>query len=392
MKMEILQTERRYDLDWLRVLVFGLLIFYHVGMFFVPWGWHIKNNQIYDWLMYPMSFVNQWRLSLLFVISGMGTYFALSKRTGVQFAKERIVRLFLPLVFGMLVIVPPQVYFERLDKGQFTGDYLSYWTSVAFVGEYPQGNLSWHHLWFLVYLLAFSLIFIPILVYLRKNPDNAFLRFVRKIASSPFGIYLFILPLYIFESLVEPFFNSTHAFINDWFNLTHYGSLFLYGFVLIAVRETFWQTILKHKTAFLVMGLINFSIFLFIKIQIGNGSWVDNAPVHFTEAVFKVINLWSWILAIFGFAATYLNKNSPKLSYFNEAVYPFYILHQTITVALGYYLKDSNMGVALKFSLMSVGTFLIAWVLYEFIIRRVWFIRPLFGLKAKSKAPAMQKA
>ena len=59
---------RRYDLDWLRVIVFGLLIFYHVGMFFVPWGWHIKNNEIYGWLRYPMLFVNQWRLPILFVI------------------------------------------------------------------------------------------------------------------------------------------------------------------------------------------------------------------------------------------------------------------------------------------------------------------------------------
>ena len=107
---------RRNDLDWLRVLVFALLIFYHVGMFFVPWGFHIKNNIIYDWLRYPMVFLNQWRLPILFVISGMGTYYALQKRTGLQFAFERIKRLLIPLIFGMLFIVPPQVYLEKLNK------------------------------------------------------------------------------------------------------------------------------------------------------------------------------------------------------------------------------------------------------------------------------------
>ena len=91
---------RRYDLDWLRVMVFGLLIFYHVGMFFVPWGWHIKNNQTYEWLKIPMAFVNQWRLPILFVISGMGTAYALSFRSAGQFMKERFLRLYIPLAVG----------------------------------------------------------------------------------------------------------------------------------------------------------------------------------------------------------------------------------------------------------------------------------------------------
>ena len=104
---------RRHDLDWLRVLVFALLIFYHVGMFFVPWDFHIKNNSIHNWLTYPMWFLNQWRLPILFVISGMGTYYALQKRTGKEFALERIKKLYIPLTFGMLFIIPPQVYLER---------------------------------------------------------------------------------------------------------------------------------------------------------------------------------------------------------------------------------------------------------------------------------------
>lgn len=122
---------RRYDLDWLRVIVFGLLIFYHVGMFFVPWGWHIKNNVIYDWLTIPMWFLNQWRLPILFIISGMGTFYALRKRTGKQFAMERIKRLYIPLTFGMLFIIPPQVYIERMVQNQFSGSYFDFWPLKA---------------------------------------------------------------------------------------------------------------------------------------------------------------------------------------------------------------------------------------------------------------------
>ncbi len=380
MENSMLNTARRYDIDWLRVLLFGLLIFYHVGMFFVPWGWHIKNNVIYDGLVYPMLFLNQWRLSFLFLISGMGTYFALSKRTGGQFAKERLTRLLLPLLFGMLVVVPPQVYIERLDKGQFSGNYFTFWFSEAFVGVYPVGNISWHHLWFIVYLLVFSLLFIPLFLYLRQNPQNIFIQKIRNLVASPYKIYLFVLPLYVWESLVEPFFDSTHALLDDWFNLINYSTFFLYGFLLITVRETFWQTILTHKNKFLVVGIVNFSIFITIKILIENGL-EDGYVVHFSEAVFKVLNCWSWILTFLGFAATYLNHNSPTLQYANEAVYPFYILHQTLIIVLAYFLKNLAWSFALKFTLLAVGTFVLAWLLYELLIRRIKVLRLFFGLK-----------
>ncbi|PTB89076.1 glucan biosynthesis protein, partial [Marivirga lumbricoides] len=134
---------RRYDLDWLRVIVFGLLIFYHVGMFFVPWGWHIKNNVLYEDLTWPMRFLNQWRLPILFVISGMGSFYALNKRNGFQFMGERIKRLLIPLIFGMAVIVPVQVYAERVYKGEFQGGYFDFWPQLAFIGVYPEGNISW---------------------------------------------------------------------------------------------------------------------------------------------------------------------------------------------------------------------------------------------------------
>lgn len=129
---------RRYDLDWLRVLVFGLLIFYHVGIYFVPWGWHIKYETIYEWLVYPMLFVNQWRLPILFVISGMGTYYAMNKRNGRQFIRERITPLLLPLALGMLFVVPPQVYAERIVNNQSTGIILNSGHNMPLLGFTPR--------------------------------------------------------------------------------------------------------------------------------------------------------------------------------------------------------------------------------------------------------------
>lgn len=370
---------RRYDLDWLRVIVFALLILYHVGMFFVPWGWHIKNNEIYEWLRWPMLFVNQWRLPILFVISGMGTAFALSYRSGWQFIKERHIRLLIPLLFGMLVIVPPQVYVERLAYGSFTASFFDYLMGPAYTGIYPEGNFSWHHLWFLPYLLVYSIILAPVFLYFRNYPENIFLNGLRKLLlKNPFSLYLFIIPLYLFESFVEPFFPITHNLVWDWFNFISSLTLFLYGFLLIRVKNEFWIAVdqIKYKT--LWIGIISFGCMIGIRMI-----FEDSTPVHFTEAAFKVVNLWSWILTLFGYAALYLNRKSYAVQYCNQAVYPFYILHQTITVIIGFYLMDLNWGLVPKFMLMVIGTFGISWLIYEFLIRRSAILRPLFGVKVK---------
>ncbi|MCW5910044.1 MAG: acyltransferase family protein [Cyclobacteriaceae bacterium] len=371
---------RRHNIDWLRVIVFGLLIFYHVGMFFVPWGFHIKNNIIYPDIRWPMLFLNQWRLPLLFVISGMGTWFALSKRSGWQFIRERTIRLFIPLIVGILFIVPPQVYFERMANGRFEGSFMDYWPTHAFAGVYPHGNLSWHHLWFLPYLLVFSLTLLPVFLYLRKLPQAAWLNRLRKFTATPFGLFWFIVPLYFWEALLEPFFPSTHALMGDWFNLVNFATFFFYGFLLISTGDDFWRTIQKHRRKYLYCGLVGFGLLLGIRAL-----FEDSIPVHFIEALFKVFNLWSWILSLMGYTAVYLNKPSAPLAYANEAVYPFYILHQTIIIAIGYYLMDLNWNFWPKLLLMVFGTFAGSWLIYEFAIRRWRLIRPLFGLTVKKQ-------
>ncbi|MBW1297046.1 acyltransferase family protein [Aquimarina litoralis] len=369
---------RRYDLDWLRVIVFALLIFYHVGMFFVPWGWHIKNNDISEGMRWPMLFLNQWRLPILFVISGMGTYYALSKRSLWKFNVERFLRLAIPLGFGMLVVVPPQIYFERLATNAFTGSYFSYITSEAFIGVYPEGNISWHHLWFLPYLFLYSLLLSPVLVFLKKRKTKVIQWLSNQIAK-PFGFYIFVIPLYLIEVLIEPFFPVTHALIDDWFTFINFLVLFFYGFLLISCGPIFWKRIQLFKQKALWIGIVAFIIQTTIWV-IGK----DSVMIHFSEGMVKVINLWSWILVLFGYAATYLNRKSAILTYCNRAVYPFYILHQTITVAIGYYLMNLEWSITLKFIIMMLGTFLVSWMIYHFIILKIPFLQPLFGLKKTS--------
>ena len=366
---------RRYDLDWLRVLVFGLLILYHVGMFFVPWGFHIKNNVIYDWLKWPMLFLNQWRLPILFVISGMGTYFALSYRNFLQFSWERYKRLGIPLLVGMLLIVPPQVYFERLDQGRFLGSFWEFLTTVAYKGIYPEGNFSWHHLWFLPYLFIFSVLLAPIFIRIKRK-ETALVLWTTRLLQKPWRIYYFILPLYLVEAFVEPFFPVTHALVGDWFTISFYIILFFYGFLLMSCKEVFWDALEKVKKKALKTGILCFTMLCCIWLF-----FEDSIAIHFTEAFVKVTNLWSWILVLFAYAAQYLNRPSAILAYANRAVYPFYILHQTVTIAIAYYLMDLDWSFFAKASILVMGTFGISWLIYDLIILKIPVLHPLFGLK-----------
>ncbi|MGI9649682.1 acyltransferase family protein [Chryseobacterium sp. RLHN22] len=368
---------RRYDLDNLRVIAFGLLIFYHVGMVFVPWHNHIKDVNIHEGLVLPMLFLNQWRLSILFVISGMGTYFALSKRTGLQLAKERIKRLLIPLLFGMAFIVPPQVYYEWLDKGLFDGNYIDFYLDKSFWKPYPEGGaISWHHLWFVLYLLIFSLVLIPFFLHIVRNPEAFIIKKLRYLINKSFGLFAFIIPLFLFECYLAPAYPSTHALFGDWFNLINYGTLFMSGFLFISLKDVFWDSVQMNKHLYLISGLIAFPVLILLSSENCNFQGKTYA-----FSLVKVFNCWSWILCIFGYGATYLNRSSRFLSYANESVYPLYILHQTVIVILCYYIKHTGWDFGLKFSLMVIGTFGFSIIIYEFGIRRLRWIRPLFGLK-----------
>ena len=367
-----MKRERRYDVDWIRVIVFDVLIIYHVGMFFCPWDWHIKNNQIVDWLADPMLFVSYWRIPILFVVSGMGTRFALSNKTGKAYMLERVRRLFVPLVFGMLVIVPPQVYLERLAEGLPFKNFIDFYPHY-FDGIYPKGNFSWHHLWFLPYLLLMSIVATPLFLYLRNGGNLIMLNINRFIEQYAIGLYLVVLPFLAIEILMADSFPITHALLGDWYALVFYFFFFISGYILICINASFWKAVLKIRHLTLMLGILTFSLITFVEMG------------GLLFGFFKVINTWSWILTIFGFASKSLNKESKLIKYRNEAVYPFYLLHQTITVICGYFLMHSDMHYFFKMLIMTVITFAGSWLIYEFIILKISLLQPLFGVKRRKK-------
>ncbi len=371
-----MKTQRRHDLDWIRVIVFGLLILYHIGMFFVPWDWHIENNDLSDSLTWPMWFVNQWRLPVLFIISGMGTRFALSRRSGNEYISERTQRLVIPLLFGMVVVVAPQVYVERVVQGGGYSSFLEFYPHY-FNGVYPEGNFSWHHLWFLPYLFVYSVLLAPLFLWIRKHPENWLMEIFNKLLHHRFGLLWLALPLILTEILLRPHFPVKHNLVGDWYAFSYYLLLFLYGYLCISAGRKFWKTVSQKKTAALITGIAAFSIMAWMREM---AVWTPGTEALF--AVIRIINLGAWCIAIFGYGAQWLNRSSRLLTYCNQAVYPFYIIHQTITVLAAWVIFELSWGIHLKFLYLTVITFGGSWVFYE-LVKRNAITRALFGLKPK---------
>jgi hypothetical protein len=195
---------------------------------------------------------------------------------------------------------------------------------------------------------------------------------------------LWIIPLYLWEALLEPFFPTTHALIGDWFSLINFGTLFVYGFLLISCGDVFWQHVIRFRRRNVLLGIGSFAALLIIW-QFEDGFWR-----HFTEAALKVFNLWTWIFVLFGYAAVYLNRPSRILRYCNRAVYPFYILHQTIILLIAYHLMNLDWGFWPKFMILTLGTFGGSWAVYQLIILPLRPLHALFGLKPKT--PVIGKA
>jgi hypothetical protein len=375
--------ERRYDIDWLRVIAFYILIFYHVGMIFVPWEFHIKNSTTAEWFETWMAFLSQWRLPLLFLISGIVVYYSLGKRTGGKFLLERTKRLFVPLIFGMLVIVPPQIYFERISNGVQFANYWEFWKTVFNFVPYPLGgSLSWHHLWYVLYVFFYSIVSLPLFLYLRSGKSLLFRNKVSGfVKRHPNAIYIIILPLFIFHLILASMFPTTHGFFDDWYYHSIALTIFISGFFISAVN-CLWDVIVDKRKQSLILAAVP-SLFLILTVwgptfEIFN----DRAPEFiFIYRILKWILIPSLLFAFLGYGKVLLNKPSRFLTYANESVYPLYILHQTIMITCGYYVIQWSWGIVPKFLLLVILTFGGSFVIYELIVKRFSLTRLLFGMK-----------
>lgn len=352
-------------------------------MMYVSWGYHIKSGHQSLFLENFMIVLNQWRLPILFLVSGSAIYFIMQKVALGRFFWVRSIRLLIPLLFGMFVIVLPQVYYELKFKGYTDLTVFQFLTAYYSLDQsYDTYIPTWNHLWFVAYLWVYSLVFIPALYFLKTRKGQKFagyLNFDRMPVWLSIAGPVVIFGLYF--SFIRPYFPSTHALFGDWFNHVYYITIMIFGYML-AGSTKFWNWLKINRHQLAIAGLITATGILVLRnlpaLQLD--AWPD--WLFYSTRFWLTLNLWLWILGILAFALAYFNKPSKKLSYLNEAVYPFYILHQTIIIMIGYPLSQwAGLNIYGEASVLIVGTFGLCFILYEYAIKRVNILRFLFGLK-----------
>lgn len=386
-------ASRRLDLDWIRIVAFGLLILYHVGMYYVSWDWHVKSPFASTAIEPLMRLSSPWRLALLFLVSGVATAFLLA-RAPRGFVGSRSRRLLIPLAFGMLVVVVPQAYYEVVEKHAFSDGWLAFYARYLGAGEgfcVRQDCLilpTWNHLWFVAYLWVYSVLLWNALQWLPGPLAALQAQVVR--ACSGIGVLLWPAALLVLIRLtLVGAFPSTHALVDDWYNHALFASVFLLGY-LVARHEPVWEALRRHRWTALGLAAAGYAV---ITWYFGTYSATQPAPqaLRLVQRVFYGLDQWAAIAAILGFARQLAPGDGPARRYLTQAVFPFYIVHQTAIVVMAHHLKPLGLVPAVEGPLLVAATFAACFASFE-LVRRVRWLRPLFGLPRSDRAATGERA
>lgn len=371
-------SNRQYFLDWLRVIAFAYLVFYHTGMMFVEWSFHIESGHDSAFLKPIMMLTSNWRLDLLFLVSGVAIGFMTTKITVRAFLKQRFIKLFIPLLFAIIIVIAPQAYYEGLQKNIIEPGFWQFWTNQYFSFSWLPGMNApfptYNHMWYVFYLFFYTLFLIPIIVFMNSDKGVLILKtlesWITKGSRIFWAPYVFYLSVFFYMGHND----VTHNFFNDPFGHFIFMFILILGMAFIRMPKI-WHAFEDNRFISLSFALIFYAILL--GKYYAKGSFLPLLNWDLIEILIK----WSWIATLIGFAKHYLNFTNQVLQYCNSLVYPFFILHQTIIIIIGYYIIDWGMNGVFEFIAIIIGTFAISIALIELIIKKTNILRILFGMK-----------
>jgi surface polysaccharide O-acyltransferase-like enzyme len=383
---------RRLDLDWVRIGAFGLLILYHCGMFYVPWAWHVKSPQPQAWLQPVMVLTNPWRLPLLFLVSGAATRFMADRISPAALLGKRMGRLLPSLIFGMLVVVPPQTYLQvthSLGQAMGVGEFYARYLTASGNWCDAQGACvitpTWNHLWFVAYLAVYSVLLCGVLAVAGRGVGRV-QRWGEALFARPWALVLIPLAGAVFTRLViAPRFPDTHALVGDWNVHAESALPFVFGY-LFAQSAPVWSGLVRARWAALLLGAAGYAGYAAFQALHPTYQGITQ-PVGLLAATAYGVEQWAWIVAILGFAHRHLAtaQDGPVRRYLTDAIFPFYIVHQTIIVVAAPWLVGFGLPQELEAAILVMITASGCFATYE-LVRRVTPLRPLFGLSLRPKS------
>lgn len=369
---------RRYDLDWLRIGAVLLLIPFHTARVFNPGeDFYAKSDETSTALQRFIVFVGPWHMSLLFLLAGAATWFALGFRSSRTYAGERVSRLLVPFLFGLVVIVPPQAYVGMLTntdaERSWWEQYAYFWTHWGEPESYA-GPWTPAHLWFILFLLVYSLVALALFVWLRRGGGRLIDWFARA-CRVPGAVIAVPAALLLLEKAIVP--------MDDLSGQTPIGFLLLFvlGYVVVA-DERITAAIDRCWPYALAFGVA--------AMALRAGLWPENeeyADGSWQEALVEwlgyQIGVWAMIVGLLGLFHRHANGTNRSYGYATEGAYPFYALHQTVIVLLAWWILDWGLGIPAAFTIIAVASLVVTVLVYDVAVRRWRPVRFLFGLKPR---------
>jgi len=371
---------RHHGIDWLRIGAFHLLILYHIGMVFVPWEWHVSADDAVEWAVLPMVAINAWRLTLLFTVSGFASAAMLARRRDLPaFARNRAVRLGLPLVFGMLVITPVQPWIQLTTQRGYTHDfgwfYLHDYFRFGTLGGMPLP--AWQHLWFVAYLIVYTAILILLLALperLRRSGPA-----VAGLLARP--LLLLLLPIVIAIPIRLAWFataEDNHNLAGDWVAHIRHLPAFLFGYLLYG-SSGLWRAVRQDAVAAALLAIMS-TIAVVLIVWAYPGTRPISTGMRQLYQMCRIVQGWATILALLAVADRWWNHDHPWRATLAEAVFPFYLIHQTIIIVVGWLLLGTPTSNLARLAILVVATLGGCWLFY-LVGRRLGPLRPLIGLR-----------
>jgi glucan biosynthesis protein C len=372
---------RLYYIDWLRVLAILGVFLFHATNVFNTLPSHIKNAQQSDVITGVQAFFFPWGMALFFMIAGAGTWFALKRRTSNQYIKERSRRLLIPFLVGSVILSPVQLYFEwshKVQTGVFAGSF------TQFLGSLPWGpnprifGVVGYHLWFLGFLFMFSLLALPFFQWVRGGAGQRLVSGLAQVCRHRGGILIFSLPPLLVRLGLQPFFPYQH----DWADFFFLFTFFVIGYLVIS-DERLRHAIRRDWPITLAIGTLAFLGGAAIVVSTGEFD-IESAPhslLNFTWWGLFAVCGWCWTAFTLFIGMRFLNFTNRLLRYGQEAIVPFFVVHQPAIIVIAYFVVQWAAGLVPKLLVVVVGAFVGSLALYQFVIRQVGVLRLAFGMK-----------
>jgi hypothetical protein len=344
--------------------------------------WHVKNLNTYVWVELWNVFATRWMMPLFFIISGASLFYAIGKSEGWhRFYVDKFLRLMMPVLVGAVTFSILQVYLERLTHGQFSGSFVSFvpeYFNGVYLGIGMPGNFAFHgmHLWYLLFLFMYSLLCYPLFIWL-KGGGRQMLDRITSLFSVPGLLYLgFITPMLAMKVIIP------HAVLevgNGGWGFLYYIWFLIAGFIIMS-SSRLQQQIIHQRWISLLLGVGFSTIHLYLLFGRASAA----LPAGITDwiyALFSFFSAWSWLFAILGFGMRLLAFDRSWLRSANEGVLPFFILHQTILLTIGYFVVAWEIHDAAQWTIVLTSSFVVIIALYVLFIRRIEIARLLFGMQ-----------